>query len=388
MDADARYQEFRAIRFFGSLDGLRAISIMGVVWFHCWWGTPYYTKLQAMPVLRQGEYGVHIFFVISGFLITTLLLREREKFSRISLRDFYIRRALRIWPLYYATVALYIVVVLIFERGTGRAASFFHYLPAFLTYTYTWFISTKWPPGIFNLAWTLCTEEQFYVFWPLALRAFRGIWPAALMAAMVALRIATGYGWLQTVLPPDSLPTRIVLSVAVPICLGALLAQALHTSVGFRLLHSILGQKWTAPFALVALGLCLMPARLPLWPAWTATVALVGASVVREDHGLAALLRFRPVAFIGTVSYGMYLLNSLCIHFVHVVLGSMGVQYPPVIFPIGLAVTVGVAYVSYRYFETPFLALKTRFSRLNTSAANPSIPGSTAPAATESAQPS
>jgi peptidoglycan/LPS O-acetylase OafA/YrhL len=72
MDAAARYQEFLAIRFFGSLDGLRALSIMGVVWFHCWWGTPYYTKLQAMPVLRQGEYGVHIFFVISGFLITTL----------------------------------------------------------------------------------------------------------------------------------------------------------------------------------------------------------------------------------------------------------------------------------------------------------------------------
>lgn len=55
MHAAARYQEFRAIRFFGSLDGLRALSIMGVVWFHCWWGTPYYTKLQAMSILRQGE---------------------------------------------------------------------------------------------------------------------------------------------------------------------------------------------------------------------------------------------------------------------------------------------------------------------------------------------
>jgi len=90
--------------------------------------TKSYRRCQSFA---KGEYGVHIFFVISGFLITTLLLREREKFSRISLRDFYIRRALRIWPLYYATVALYIVVVLIFERGTGRAASFFHYLPAF-----------------------------------------------------------------------------------------------------------------------------------------------------------------------------------------------------------------------------------------------------------------
>jgi peptidoglycan/LPS O-acetylase OafA/YrhL len=58
------------------------------------------------------------------------------------------------------------------------------------------------------------------------------------------------------------------------------------------------------------------------------------------------------------------------------VLGSIGVRYPPAIFPIGLAVTVGVAYVSYLYFETPFLALKTRFSRLNTAAVKPSIPAS------------
>src|SRR5260370_35991130 len=168
------------------------------------------------------------------------------------------------------------------------------------------------------------------------------------MAAMVALRIVTGYGWLRTILPLDSLPARIILSVAIPICLGALLAQALHTDTGFRLLHAILGQKWTAPLALVALCLCLIPARLPLWPAWTATVALVGATVVREDHDLPALLRFRPMVFIGTVSYGMYLLNSLCIHFIHVVLGTIGVQYPPAIFPIGLAVTVGVPYLNAR----------------------------------------
>src|SRR5258708_31537114 len=99
------------------------------------------------------------------------------------------------------------------------------------------------------------------------------------MGAMVALRIATGYGWLQTVLPPDSLPTRIVLSVAVPICLGALLAQALHTSVGFRLLHEILSQNCTAPVALVALGLCLMQAILPTRPAWSHTVPHVASSI-------------------------------------------------------------------------------------------------------------
>ena len=117
-----------------------------------------------MPVLRQGFYGVQVFFVVSGFLITTLLLREMDRYGRISLRDFHIRRALRIWPLYYAVPALYVVNALAVERGTVRAASFLHYLPSFATFTYAWFVSANWPGEMFNLAWTLSTQEQFYFF--------------------------------------------------------------------------------------------------------------------------------------------------------------------------------------------------------------------------------
>ena len=80
-----------------------------------------------MPVLHQGFYGVQVFFAVSGFLITALLLREMDKYGTISLRDFYIRRALRIWPLYYAVLAIYVLNALVFERGTVRAASFIHY---------------------------------------------------------------------------------------------------------------------------------------------------------------------------------------------------------------------------------------------------------------------
>ena len=87
------YEKFRGVRFFGSLDGLRALSIVAVIWLHCWYETPYYPRLAAVPVLRQGFYGVQVFFVVSGFLITTLLLREKERYGKISLRDFYIRRA-------------------------------------------------------------------------------------------------------------------------------------------------------------------------------------------------------------------------------------------------------------------------------------------------------
>jgi peptidoglycan/LPS O-acetylase OafA/YrhL len=171
------YEKFRGVRFFGSLNGLRALSIVAVIWLHARWETPYYTRLEAMPVLRQGFYGVQVFFVVSGFLITTLLLREMERYGKISLRDFYIRRALRIWPLYDAVLGIYVVDALVFERGTVRATSFLHYLPTFATFTYTWFISANWPGGMFNLAWTLSTEEQFYFFWPIVLRFLRGVGP-------------------------------------------------------------------------------------------------------------------------------------------------------------------------------------------------------------------
>ena len=86
--------------------------------------------------------------------------------------------------------------------------------------------------------------------------------------------------------------------------------------------------------------------------------------MVRQDNGLAWLLRLKPVAFVGTASYGMYLLNSLCLHGVGAVLGRIGLEYPPVIFVFALAVTVAVAYLSHRYYESRFLALKERFSRL------------------------
>jgi peptidoglycan/LPS O-acetylase OafA/YrhL len=317
-----------------------------------------------VPVLRQGFYGVQVFFVVSGFLITTLLLREKERYGKISLRDFYIRRALRIWPLYYAVLAIYVVNALFFERGTVRAASFIHYLPSFATFTYTWFISANWPGGMFNLAWTLSTEEQFYFFWPVVLRFLRGVWSSVLLIGIIALKLATDHHLTERVLPPGWLPTRIVVSIAIPICLGVLLAQALHRERGFRLLYSLLGWKWSAPVMLVAMLVCLAPARPPWLMAFLATTALIGACVVREDNGLAWFLRLRPVAFVGTVSYGMYLLNSLCMHGVRAMLQRIGLAYPPVIFVFTLAVTVAAAYLSHRYYESRFLALKERFSRL------------------------
>ncbi|HMI51244.1 MAG TPA: acyltransferase [Candidatus Saccharimonadales bacterium] len=358
------YTKFRNVRLFSCLDGLRAFSIIGVIWFHSWWGTPYYSRLAAMPVLRNGSYGVHIFFVVSGFLITTLLLREKEAFGVISLRNFYLRRVLRIWPLYYAVLALYVVIALVMERGTSRGNSFFHYLPSFATFTYTWFISANWPGGMFNLAWTLATEEQFYLVWPIVLRFLRSSWSSIVILGTIALKLAADHHLTDRFLPVGWLPTRIVLSIAVSICMGVLLAQALHWRRGFTWLYYLIGWKWSAPVMLVAMLISLAPAHVSFMPAFATTTALVGACVIREDNGLSALLVLRPIAFIGTLSYGMYLFNSMSVHVVRFVLARLGTEYPPLIFVLAVALATAMAYLSYRYYEAPFLALKSKYARL------------------------
>jgi peptidoglycan/LPS O-acetylase OafA/YrhL len=156
----------------------------------------------------------------------------------------------------------------------------------------------------------------------------------------------------------------MVFSISVPICMGVLLALALDSERGFRWLNVILGGKWAAPGALVVLAICLIPEHPPVLAAVVATAALVGACVIREDNGLAPLLKLRPIAWIGVLSYGMYLLNSLSVYTVRLALGKIGLVHPLILFPCGVCVAVAAAYLSYRYFETPFLELKKRFAHV------------------------
>ncbi len=217
----------------------------------------------------------------------------------------------------------------------------------------------------FGYTWTLATEEQFYAFWPLVLRFLRGAWSSVPIVALILLRVATGYGWMNFVIRPDSLPARIILSASVAICFGVLLAQALHSPACFRWIYGLLGRTWSVPAAAVALAVCLYPKNPPWLAAHLATAALVGACVVREDNGLARILRFHPLAYMGVLSYGMYLLNSVSIHTAELGLRWIDITNPMAIFILSLALAMGAAFISYRYFESRFLVLKKRFTRLH-----------------------
>jgi peptidoglycan/LPS O-acetylase OafA/YrhL len=342
---------FRGTKVFGSLDGLRAISIIGVIWHHA-------TRGRHLPFAEQGSMGVQFFFAISGFLITTLLLRERARTGRISLKNFYARRSLRIFPLYYTVVLLYVAIVLMFEWRSPDGREFFHNLRYFATYTSNWFVALD-GRVIFYFAWSLATEEQFYLAWPSAEKFLPRHWPVAVPLGVLGL-------W--TLVRGDHLPLEIgslarvvILSVAPSICMGVILAHALHSRTGFGWIAPILGRRWMST-ALLAVVIGLLAAESEPLLVFLAMTLLVGSCVVHEEHALAPLLKLGPMVSIGQTSYGIYLLHMLVLNAVEKSLRWFGVSAVSVVFPVTVLGVWGTAWTSYRYYESRFLKLKDRFA--------------------------
>src|SRR5438034_420274 len=151
------HEEYTGERYFRSLDGLRAISILLVLTWHV---------NSSLWAWLSGWEGPSIFFVISGFLITTLCLREEDRDGAVSMSAFFVRRACRILPIYFVVLAFYVLVDIGFNRQ-GQRGALLDALPYYVSYT------NELAPGVghlgtpFRLSWTLGIEEKFYLLWPL-----------------------------------------------------------------------------------------------------------------------------------------------------------------------------------------------------------------------------
>lgn len=346
------YDAFRAQRRFHALDGLRALAVAAVVWQHT-------ASSQGLGgLLSRGGYGVELFFAISGFLITTLLLREREARGRIDLRAFYVRRTLRILPLYYAVLAVYVVLVFALERSSERGREFWSNVPAFATYTSNWFVDDNGVGTTFYFAWSLATEEQFYLAWaPVVFLATayarRGCWWMGLYVAAVAL-----IDLAVTATGSESLLATVITSVSTPICVASLLAIVVHHRRGF------LACRWIAHPASLTVVIVSIPVLLALRAPKPLVGALLAVLVVslclRERSYLSSLLSLRPLVWLGTVSYGVYLLHMLAANAVERLLP---VRHGPPLFLATLVVVAVMAWASWRFFEAPLLARKRRWER-------------------------
>lgn len=359
------HAEYLALRVLPGLDALRGLSILGVVWHHTG------VLVPAVPLTMRGFLGVDVFFVLSGLLIVTLLLRERDRHGRVSLRDFYMRRALRIFPLYYG-VLLGLAVLLWLVPGLGLGASFWRDLPALLTYASNW----VGVAGVLSVTWSLAAEEQFYLLWPPVERWLGRAWLPIWAVAVLVNQLAS-FRVLDPLLPAgyrhDDL--EILQTTFTPILLGVGLAHALHDRAGYERLARWLVRPWVrVALVIVMLAIAGLVRDLSGWPRLAlhlAMAASLGAWVVRaqagrgDGRGLLARITDDDglLARLGRVSYGVYLLHLLVAHvIVQAVAPRLPARAPGDQFLLCLLATWALAEVSHRVYERPFLRWKHRFA--------------------------
>ncbi|MEO1585542.1 MAG: acyltransferase [Planctomycetota bacterium] len=364
-DPNTPHKRYLQTRYFASLDGLRCLCILAVLWHHS-------TKPDIPLRLNElGFLGVGMFFALSGFLITTLLLRERDSTGTISLTDFYARRTIRIFPIYYLLLAALAVFYGLVNRGTAEGQAYFQDLPYFLTYTSNWIHVAA---GNQDILWSLATEEQFYILWPLIEKLLRPRWALGVLLGIIGVNQLINFGIT------DPLTARwfgeefnslsIMDATFTPIALGVLLAHCFHHPGVFKLFYRVLAPAWS-PLALLLGFLVFLeftPRDISGWPRLgihLLMTMLLGSIVIREQHWLRRPLMLWPFKRLGMISYGMYLYHMWCLHIVREGLTAAGVvgEERLYIFPVaGLLLTIAVSEASFRLIETPILKLKKRFA--------------------------
>jgi peptidoglycan/LPS O-acetylase OafA/YrhL len=338
-------------RHIPSLDGLRAISIALVLVAHLL-GTAGFLKLHER--LDLGGVGVRIFFIISGFLITTLLLNELDSTGRISLRGFYRRRILRIFPAFYAywlTMLVLTLAGLLAIRGRDLVYA--------ALYTINYVLDRPWYLGHL---WSLAVEEQFYALWPLTLFLVgrrKAFWAAGAVVVLVPfVRIAQSHYF-----PAQRLGIMEEFhTIADCIATGCLLAGLrgwMWEHAGYRRFLSS-WMFWLAPatiFATVALNRFTLFKWLIAIPLFNFSIAICidrWTRFAHEDY-FARFLNLKPVAFVGVLSYSLYLWQQPFL--------NRYAQHAWTRFPLNIVIAVLLALTSYYIVEKPFLALRYRTSK-------------------------
>jgi len=331
----ADHARFMSTKQFGSLDGLRALSIVAVIFHHTT------TPIAAFPATGRGFLGVDLFFEISGFLIVTLLLREQRKTGTISLTSFWKRRALRIFPLLLA-VLLGLGAISLALPQAQALADIRRELPYALLYISNWVPMTS----LIAITWSLSAEEQFYIVWPPIQRALRGG-----AVVLVVVLIATCVG-LQFARPPVAFLAEASFT---PILLGVLLAHLLDDPKTFAIVARV---SFAPAWALVIAVLVSIEnpdiSGLHRFGIHVALFFFLASCVCREDHVFTRL--FRIIGRVGVLSYGLYLLHMIARHGAMKIVGEPGLP----LFLLTLVIALVMAELSYRFYESPFLRAKTR----------------------------
>jgi peptidoglycan/LPS O-acetylase OafA/YrhL len=338
-----------------SLDGLRAISIALVLVLHMS-ATRHFFRYDQIELFNPGDLGVRTFFVISGFLITTLLLKEFDKTGRISLREFYLRRVFRIFPAFYAYVAV-IAALAAAEVIRVESGDLWHAMTYTVNYHNiggSWFVAHLW---------SLSVEEQFYLLWPATLVLLgrrRGLLASgAVMVLVPCLRL--GVWWFIPSYRHNFLHTFELVCDA--LATGCVLAGARNWLWNQSWYRGLLGSRLflLIPLAAIAGDMMFIKPRIyffAILPIVNISIALTIDWSVRNSTGIIGrVLNSAPFVYVGVLSYSLYLWQQLF---------CQQQRYPDTwwgMFPSNLILALVTAMASYYLVEQPFLNLRKRFSR-------------------------
>ncbi|OGX83570.1 hypothetical protein BEN49_02105 [Hymenobacter coccineus] len=326
---------------------------------------------RAFSVLVLGALGVNFFYVLSGFLITYLLLEEEQQHQSVDLRAFYRRRVLRIWPLFYACVAYgFLVAPLLmhllrvpYHETAGLALHL-----AFLGN-----LDTVWrggQPTSSGLAvlWSVAIEEQFYLVWPVLLMFLFRRWRPGAFLLVIAVCLAFRYQHYAN----EALIYRHSLAVMSDMAMGGAAAWACFSFPALRQ-HIAGWSRWTVAGLYVAVLVLIAAQRvLPVTPGAVAVQRITRSAlfvlvIVEQNyatHSWFKIKNSRWLTYWGTFTYGFYCLHPIVLDWL--VFASEHLHLPPTLLntlvraAVGLLLSGSLAWLSFTYWERPFLKMKNR----------------------------
>lgn len=353
---------------------LRFFAFLGVFIFHAAprtmdfydrAGYPHWLSSLLIPTFGAGAYGVDLFFALSAYLITSLLLRERAATGALDLRGFYLRRILRIWPLYLAFVAF----AAVFAALVPGQHLPMKYVVGYSLLAGNWVYVFYGLPASFAVPlWTVSIEEQFYLAWPLALRK-ASVRAMAIISVGILVVANAWRAWLAISAAPAERIEYNTFTRLDPIALGILIALFGHKLPSFTRLQRVAmlcggAVTWIAVYAFTVTSPTL---KFTTWqmavghPFTALASAAVLLAVLGAQHGF---FRNRILLYMGKISYGLYVLHEFA-HFCAIRL--VPASTPRGVFAqsiVGLMLTILLAAASYRWLESPFLRLKERFAHV------------------------
>lgn len=349
------------------LNGLRAIAALSVLFAHISQEGIADFGLMNLSNFPMAGYGVTLFFVISGFLISFLLIKEIEKTKTIDIKKFYLRRILRIWPIYYLFIAIcFFALYYLDQTKLIVVPEIWYYI----------FFSANIPfvfqQGILILVhyWSIGVEEQFYLFWPWLVRLSKKNILKLSVVFFVLLFSAKLFSWVIWGVHSDIYRFLMVTRFHC-MMLGAIGAFVFMNN--YKIIIGILTNKLIQVFSwllflVMGFGLIHIPAVIGQELVAFISLSMILSQVSNKNHIFS--LENKYFDFIGKISYGIYVIHPLIILLLSRLLKDVEValwlKYP-IVYGSVISLTIILAWVSYSYYEKPFLKLKTRFAVVKSS---------------------